>query len=215
MLTLFDAHRDAPSAPVLTFYDEARGFRMDFSALTLDNWAAKMGNFLIDELDLSPGESIAVDVDSSWHRLVLLLGAAAAQLTVADAADPESEVLFQDSTRLDSAEERELIAVTIDGFGRSAAECGINIGEALDLGAEVRLHGDHFPHPTQPLAQLYPEGTAARILLRGEDPAADDRALAAIGAGGSAVVVAGGAPAERLAEIAAAEKALLDSPEAP
>ncbi|WKD61819.1 hypothetical protein CCICO_09055 [Corynebacterium ciconiae DSM 44920] len=213
MLTLFDAHRHAPSAPVLTFYDDSRGFRMDFSALTLDNWASKMGNFLIEELELTPGEHIAMDVDSSWQRLVLLLGAAAAQISVVDAADPQAEVLCQESTRLDPAEQRELVAVTIDGFGRSAAECGIDIGDAIDLGAEVRLHDDHFPHPTQPLGQLYPEGMAARVLLRGEQPDADERALAAIGAGGSAVVVAGEASAERLAEIAAAEKALLDPAE--
>ena len=39
-----------PSSPRLTVYDETAGTRMDFSALTLDNWAAKIANMLDEEL---------------------------------------------------------------------------------------------------------------------------------------------------------------------
>ena len=35
-----------PAAPRLTVYTETTGARMDFSAQTLDNWAAKVANLL-------------------------------------------------------------------------------------------------------------------------------------------------------------------------
>ena len=40
-----------PASTRLTVYDEAAGTRMEFSAITLDNWANKIANMLIDEFD--------------------------------------------------------------------------------------------------------------------------------------------------------------------
>ena len=36
-----------PAAPRLTVYDETAGTRVEFSAITLDNWANKIANMLI------------------------------------------------------------------------------------------------------------------------------------------------------------------------
>lgn len=210
MLSLFDAHLSSPAAPVLTVYDEHRGFRMDFSAITLDNWAAKTANFLYDELDLAAGDAIAVDLPCSWQRLVVVLGACAAQ--VKRVPREEAEVCFVDADAIAERGPRadvEEIAVAIDGFGRSAAACGLDIGAALDFNAEVRGHGDAFFGATRPLGEMYPGGEQARIVLSDEHDDWEEAALAAIGAGGSAVVVAGSCSDQRLQEIADSEKATL------
>ncbi|NDU76176.1 TIGR03089 family protein, partial [Actinomadura sp. DSM 109109] len=39
-----------PSRPLVTFYDDAAGERVELSARTFDNWVAKTANFLVDGL---------------------------------------------------------------------------------------------------------------------------------------------------------------------
>ena len=62
-----------PASPRLTVYDEAAGTRMEFSAITLDNWANKIANMLIDEFD-APDTAILLDLPVSWQAAVLPLG---------------------------------------------------------------------------------------------------------------------------------------------
>ena len=50
---------------------------MDFSAQTLDNWTSKIANMLEQELDLSEGSTIAVDMPVSWQAAVTVFGALA------------------------------------------------------------------------------------------------------------------------------------------
>ena len=42
--------RADPVGPRITYYDDASGERIELSAVTLANWAAKTGNLLRDEL---------------------------------------------------------------------------------------------------------------------------------------------------------------------
>ncbi|COV98655.1 TIGR03089 family protein [Mycobacterium tuberculosis] len=42
--------RADPVGPRITYYDDATGERIELSAVTLANWAAKTGNLLRDEL---------------------------------------------------------------------------------------------------------------------------------------------------------------------
>ncbi len=44
-----------PAGPRITYYDDATGERIELSAVTLANWAAKTANFLSDEFALVPG----------------------------------------------------------------------------------------------------------------------------------------------------------------
>ena len=60
--------------PRLTVYDEATDSRLDFSAVTLDNWAAKVGNMLIEEFDLDEDSRIAIDLPVSWQAVTIALG---------------------------------------------------------------------------------------------------------------------------------------------
>ena len=55
-----------PTTPRLTVYDENTGARLDFSGITLDNWAAKVANMLIEELDLTEDSLISIDLPPGW-----------------------------------------------------------------------------------------------------------------------------------------------------
>jgi hypothetical protein len=61
--------------PFLTWYDDATGDRVELSVATTANWAAKIANHLVDELDLQPGDDVIVDPVLHWSTAVVLLGA--------------------------------------------------------------------------------------------------------------------------------------------
>jgi hypothetical protein len=78
------------SRPLLTWYDDATGERVELSVATAANWAAKTANLLADEHDLGPGDSLTLDPVSHWLTAVVVLGAWTAGVAVdlrADAAE--------------------------------------------------------------------------------------------------------------------------------
>ena len=80
--------------PRLTVYDEATDSRLDFSAVTLDNWAAKVGNMLIEEFDLDEDSRIAIDLPVSWQAVTIALGALAAHVDFTFGTTDDADVLF-------------------------------------------------------------------------------------------------------------------------
>jgi len=70
------------ASPMITFYDDATGERVELSGVTLDNWVAKTANLLVDTLGLSPGDRVAVDLPAHWLAVVILLAAWSAGLEV-------------------------------------------------------------------------------------------------------------------------------------
>ncbi|MDT7643714.1 MAG: hypothetical protein QOC75_714, partial [Pseudonocardiales bacterium] len=44
-----------PARPLITYYDDATGERIELSGTTLANWAAKTANLMRDECDIEPG----------------------------------------------------------------------------------------------------------------------------------------------------------------
>ncbi|MDQ1696766.1 MAG: hypothetical protein QOJ03_2119 [Frankiaceae bacterium] len=60
--------------PFLTWYDDATGERVELSVATTANWAAKIGNYLADELGVGPGDDVAVLLPMHWQTAVVLLG---------------------------------------------------------------------------------------------------------------------------------------------
>ncbi len=56
--------------PLVTFYDDATGERVELSATTFDNWVAKTAGLLTDELDAEPGDRVAVALPPHWQTLV-------------------------------------------------------------------------------------------------------------------------------------------------
>lgn len=202
---------DQPTTPRLTVYNESNGARLDFSAITLDNWAAKVANMLVEEFDLVPGDTIRIDLPAGWQTVALVLGALAAG--VEPLFEGEGDVLFTSPDRLDDLDGW-IALVTDDPFGRGVVETGGEVPPGLiDFGPTVRLYGDVFDTPTPALPDLVTTALPprARTLSTGWHDGASFAAqvLEPLAAGGSAVIVTGLADAARLADIAKAERVTL------
>ena len=63
-----------PVGPRITYYDDASGERIELSAVTLANWAAKTANLLRDELGAGPDSRVAVLLPAHWQTAAVLLG---------------------------------------------------------------------------------------------------------------------------------------------
>ena len=115
-----------PASPRLTVYNETTGARLDFSAITLDNWASKVGNMLLDELDLEEGSTIAIDLPVSWQAAVIVLGALATGVE-ADfvSGETDADVIFTSLDRYKPYEAHsDVLLVSDDPFGRGIVESG-------------------------------------------------------------------------------------------
>lgn len=81
-----------PGRPRLTWYDDApgptRGERIELSARVLGTWVAKAANLLVDELDVEPGDRVALDLPVHWRAAYWMLAAwsAGAEVVVGEPA---------------------------------------------------------------------------------------------------------------------------------
>lgn len=212
-----------PASPRLTVYDEAAGTRMEFSGVTLDNWANKIANMLVEEFELgdpSAAPRILVDLPVSWQAAVLPIGIYNAGLSFTAGSGQSGEVnADQDAPQLvfttpDAVENwpksTDVAAVSDDPFGRGVTETGGTLPPGIvDFGPTVRFYGDQFYGMSPDLTGWRTDGISAeRILIPAwtSREEFDASVMAPLAAGGSVVVVAGMASAERLEQIAEAEK---------
>src|SRR4051812_49712532 len=66
--------RTGATRPLVTFYDDASGERVELSVATYANWVAKTAGLLQDELDLVRGGLVLVDLPTPWLGAGLLGG---------------------------------------------------------------------------------------------------------------------------------------------
>lgn len=143
---LLDAalRRDA-TRPLVTFYDDATGERVELSVASFANWVAKTANLVVDELGLQPGEVLALDLPRHWLGAVWAVAAWSAGLVVAPAGDPGScaaAVTGPDGVAAYRAAP-ELVVVSLRPLGAPLPEGSLPAG-VLDYAREVPLHGDRF-----------------------------------------------------------------------
>ncbi|GAA1876317.1 TIGR03089 family protein [Pseudonocardia ailaonensis] len=143
--------RAAPARPLVTFYDDATGERIELSAVTTANWVAKAANLLRDQCDLEPGGRVALLLPAHWQTATVLLAAwSCGAEVVAEPAD--ADWVLCDSDRIDlalaAAPAGGVAALSLDAFGRGLD--GLPAG-VVDFASEVRLHGDEFV-PWEPVA---------------------------------------------------------------
>ena len=205
-----------PSGPLLTFYDDATGERIELSATTLDNWVAKTANLLQDG-GIEPGARAAVLLPAHWQTAAILLGCWSVGLEVVD--DPDgADVAFAGPDRLDDA----LAAPEVYGLSLAPMAAPLRNAPAgvVDYSTEVRGHGDRFA-PYQPVdPALYADlvraartraddlglGAKDRVLVSGGADTGDlDWLLVPLAAGASIVLCRNADPA-RLDERAASER---------
>jgi uncharacterized protein (TIGR03089 family) len=149
--------RADPVGPRITYYDDATGERIELSAVTLANWAAKTANLLRDELGAGPASRIAILLPAHWQTAAVLFGVwwigAEAVLGVAGPAD----LALCTAERLDEADSTvgpggEVAVLSLDPFGRPAPDLPIGV---TDYATAVRVHGDQIVperHPGPALA---------------------------------------------------------------
>ncbi|MGH3507894.1 MAG: TIGR03089 family protein [Nocardioidaceae bacterium] len=88
LAALTDALRRDPGRPLLTFYDDATGERIELSVATFDNWVSKVANLLDSELELGPGDLFAIELPPHWQVPVLVMGGWAAGLALSTTDGP-------------------------------------------------------------------------------------------------------------------------------
>lgn len=147
--------RRDPGRPLVTFYDDATGERVEVSVTTWANWVAKAASLLVDELDLERGDRIRVDLPAHWLGTVFLGAAWSAGLVVTDGDDVAAAVcgpatLEQWAPR---AAEVAVLACSLRPMGvRFAEELPAGV---QDVGVEIWSQPDAFtpwdpPGPDDP-----------------------------------------------------------------
>ncbi|MET7417623.1 TIGR03089 family protein [Dactylosporangium sp. NPDC005555] len=136
-----------PSLPLLTFYDDATGERIELSGATLANWVAKTANLLVDGCGLGPGDTAGVWLPPHWQTAAVLLGAWSAGVTVAygEPTAAGTDVGFASAKAIEAG----LPASAGDCFVLGLAPMGMPMRQVpdgwADYVASARQHGDHFP----------------------------------------------------------------------
>ncbi|MFF7859150.1 TIGR03089 family protein [Streptomyces sp. NPDC007904] len=77
-----------PGRPLVTFYDDATGERVELSVATFANWVAKTANLLQDELSVEPGDRVALLLPAHWQTAVWLLACASVGVVADVAGNP-------------------------------------------------------------------------------------------------------------------------------
>lgn len=131
-----------PAGPRITFYDDATGERVEVSAVTLANWAAKTANLLRDEFAFEVGGRVSVLLPAHWQTAAVLLGTWWAGGEVVLGADDSADVAMVAADRLAEAPDvDEVLALSLDAFGKAVPDLPIGM---TDYATSVRVHGDQF-----------------------------------------------------------------------
>lgn len=172
--------RTSPTAPAITYYDDATGERIELSAVTLANWAAKTGNLLRDELGAGPGSRVAVLLPAHWQTAGVLLGiwyiGAEAVVEHSD-WQGDCDIACTTMARLDEADTAvvpmgEVVALSLDPFGTPVPDLPVGI---TDYATSVRVHGDQIAAEANPGPAL--AGRSAADILAAAETAAAARGL--------------------------------------
>jgi uncharacterized protein (TIGR03089 family) len=146
--------RADPVGPRITYYDDATGERIELSAVTLANWAAKTGKLLRDELGAGPASRVAVLLPAHWQTAAVLFGVWWIGADVVLGGSP-ADVALCTTSRLDEADTTgagEVAVLSLDPFGRPVPDLPIGV---TDYATAVRVHGDQIVaerHPGPALA---------------------------------------------------------------
>lgn len=136
-----------PSRPFVTFYDDAKGERVELSARVFDNWVAKTANFLVDGLGAQPGDKVVLALPEHWQTLVWLMASWSAGLHVHldDPGEVEGPYLLavaeENLAEVDESQAEEVIGLSLHALGGPMADVPPGV---TDYAVEVRAHGDRF-----------------------------------------------------------------------
>ncbi|WP_016910651.1 TIGR03089 family protein [Streptomyces xiaopingdaonensis] len=153
-----------PSGPLMTYYDDATGERVELSATTLANWVAKTANLLESELSAEPGDRLAVLLPTHWQTAVWLLACAATGVVAQVGGDPaRADLVVSGPETLEEARacRGERVALSLRPLGARFAEQPSGF---LDYAVEAPSQPDAYARHA-PVAP----GAAALVLADGEE----------------------------------------------
>ena len=210
-----------PGSPLVTHYDLEAPSRVELSATSTANWAAKIAGLLRDEIGVTPGDAVVCDLPAHWLTAGVVLGVWWAGAEVRTAAADDAAAVITVAERLDDhPTDVETLLMTTDPMGRPLASAGVEVPLGVtDLAEACRIHPDDFvPSGTgalaldgQGLAALSDPALRGRALVAGRDRTDVVGVLARVlASGGSAVLVTGADPdAPGVADVAPTERTVL------
>ena len=148
--------RGDATRPLVTFYDDASGERIELSVATYANWVAKTAGLVQDELDVERGAVVLVDLPTHWLGAVWLGAAWTLGLAVTDdrslAAEADLVVCGPDGvgSYAPQAVRAPVLALSLRPLGGRFAEA-LPTG-VTDYGAVVLAQPDAFVAGDSPTA---------------------------------------------------------------
>ena len=133
-----------PARPLVTYYDDATGERVELSVKTFDNWVAKTANLLQDDLAAAPDDRVALLLPAHWQTAIWLLACWSVGLTVCPGGDPAEAALVvsgPDTLSASLACPGERVALALRPLGGRFPELPAGF---VDYAAEVPAQGDRF-----------------------------------------------------------------------
>jgi len=161
--------------PLVTFYDDATGERIELSVVTFANWVAKTAGLLQDELDAERGGLLVVDLPTHWQGVVWVAAAWTLGMRVAGperAAGADVVVCGPDTLEGYGDQDCPVVACSLRPLGgRFTEPLPANV---LDYGAVVLGQPDAFFPLDPPVAgdAAWDDGTTQQQLLA--EAATDD-----------------------------------------
>lgn len=170
-----------PGRPLVTFYDDATGERVELSVATFANWVAKTANLLQGDLAAGPGDRVALLLPAHWQTAVWLLACSSVGAVADVAGNPAAaDVVVSGPDTLEAARacSGERVALALRPLGGRFPQAPDGF---LDYAVEVPGQGDRFApfapvDPEEPaLIAAGAELTAAEVVerARADAPALD------------------------------------------
>ncbi|MFJ2907322.1 TIGR03089 family protein [Streptomyces sp. NPDC091279] len=133
-----------PGRPLVTFYDDATGERVELSVATFANWVAKTANLLQGDLAVEPGDRVAVLLPAHWQTAVWLLACASVGAVADVGGNPAAaDVVVSGPDTLEAARacRGERVALALRPLGGRFPQVPDGF---VDYAVEVPGQGDRF-----------------------------------------------------------------------
>ncbi|MFB7997818.1 TIGR03089 family protein [Streptomyces sp. NPDC056002] len=157
-----------PGRPLVTFYDDATGERVELSVATFANWVAKTANLLQGDLAAQPGDRLALLLPAHWQSAVWLLACASVGVVADVDGDPAAaDLVVSGPDSLDRARacSGERVALALRPLGGRFPQSPEGFA---DYAVEVPGQGDRFA-PFSPVDPEEPALVVAGAELTGAE----------------------------------------------
>ncbi|MEU1124340.1 TIGR03089 family protein [Streptomyces sp. NPDC005899] len=168
-----------PARPLVTFYDDATGERVELSVATFANWVAKTANLVQGDLAAEPGDRLALLLPAHWQSAVWLLACSSVGVVADVHGDPAAADLVvsgPDTLERARACRGERVALALRPLGGRFPQAPDGFA---DYAVEVPGQGDRFaPYaPVDPAAPALAVGgvelTGDQLVTRARQDAAE------------------------------------------